>query len=433
MSAARTRFASARRPLFTSLALALAFSTATFAAEHPDLTGLWGSYVAPAGAGATPSSPRASESPLPLLPHAQAKVDEYRLLVATTQEGPGSFCIGRGIPTAIAGDVDFPMEIVQHDDVIVMIFEWMTEVRHIYLPAPPVVPGAPVVARDDRPQRNGYSVGRWEGDTLIVETTQLPESVERERFPHSDRARLVEEYRLTEENGNKVLTVNLTMTDPDWYTEPIRAERRWSPASGPFTPALQCNERRWDRRLEELRAARDARDPTTAIGAEAALGLTRELPPEYVAACAGFENYLGVNPCPPLIPAGPMTILGLFGDGFELMSGSLNAIDGRAIDANGGHWSLWIATNRGARRGLGAGIHIEGDTPSQCRLIELRAQEVEACRVPPYPVGGSYGGHIAYAWQNGAILYHVTLHGYDNEPRLELMMTALIEQETAAR
>lgn len=44
--------------------------------------------------------------------------------------------------------------------------------------------------------------------------------------------------------------------------------------------------------------------------------------------------------------------------------------------------------------------------------------------------GGYYGGHIAYAWRHKDVVYHITIHGYANEPRASLMMAALIARET---
>jgi hypothetical protein len=53
-----------------------------------------------------------------------------------------------------------------------------------------------------------------------------------------------------------------------------------------------------------------------------------------------------------------------------------------------------------------------------------------ACLVPPYEQGGGYYGDIAYAWRHKDVVYHITIHGYANEPRASLMMAALIARET---
>ena len=50
-------------------------------------------------------------------------------------------------------------------------------------------------------------------DMLIVETTHLKEAVDQTRFPHSDQAKILEEYRLVEnDDGSKVLVANMTLT-----------------------------------------------------------------------------------------------------------------------------------------------------------------------------------------------------------------------------
>jgi uncharacterized protein (TIGR03435 family) len=163
---------------------------------------------------------------------------------------------------------------------------------------------------------------------------------------------------------------------------------------------------------------------------EAALGLTRRLPPEYVAACTEILREMHVNPCPPLVPDGPIELRD--DGGLDLMSSALNSINGRDVEANGGHWTIWVATDQKERKWLVDELHaVDSKKPSQCRFLELEGQRVEACQVAPYPDGGQYSSHISYAWQRGGVVYHVTLHGYANEPRLRMMMAALIVRETS--
>ena len=173
--------------------------------------------------------------------------------------------------------------------------------------------------------------------------------------------------------------------------------------------------------------------PATLGASETALGLTRRLPPEYVDACVTIQREMHVNPCPPLVPDGAMLLHGAWDDSLDVqMSTALNSINGHEVDANGGHWTLGVGTTPGAHKGMADELHAAGaKAPSKCRFLELEGQRVEACQVPPYPEGGYYGGHIAYAWRRGDVVYHVTLHGYANEPRLRLMMAALIGQETS--
>jgi hypothetical protein len=139
------------------------------------------------------------------------------------------------------------MEIVQHDDVILVVFEAHAEIRRIYL-------GERASEDDLFPDRNGYSVGRWDGDNLIVETTHLKEAVDQARYPHSDQAKIVEEYTLTvSDDGTKILTSKMTMTDPTFYTQPITAEKKWQYQPGVRLLPYECNEPTWEEHLERLR------------------------------------------------------------------------------------------------------------------------------------------------------------------------------------
>jgi hypothetical protein len=139
------------------------------------------------------------------------------------------------------------MEIVQHDDIIVVIYEAHGEIRHIHI-------NNRAPEEDLFPDRNGYSVGRWEGDKLIVETTHLKEAVDQRRYAHSAEARIVEEYELiTNDDGSKVLVANMTMTDPVFYTAPITAEKKWSFLPGIRLLPYECNEPTWEEHLDSLR------------------------------------------------------------------------------------------------------------------------------------------------------------------------------------
>jgi uncharacterized protein (TIGR03435 family) len=176
--------------------------------------------------------------------------------------------------------------------------------------------------------------------------------------------------------------------------------------------------------------ARSTSDPES----ETALGLTRRLPPEYVELCVEIQREMHVNPCPPLMPDGTMNIRG-WSDSLDIENATiLNSINGREIDAHGGHWTIWVADDKGGLGALADHMHATGaKTPSQCQFIELEGQRVEACRVPPYPDGGYFGNHVAYEWQRGGVAYDVSIHNHANEPRLRLMMAALIKQETLPR
>jgi uncharacterized protein (TIGR03435 family) len=177
-----------------------------------------------------------------------------------------------------------------------------------------------------------------------------------------------------------------------------------------------------------------------AAAVEADLGLTRQLPPDYAAGCIEILREMHVNPCPPLIPAGPMWVRVSDGSPSEprasaildmMFAKVLTSINGRKIDAHDGHWTIEVGSDQRSQRSLSEWIG--SGTPPQCQIVELKGQRVEFCRAPLYPDGGYYGDHIVSLWQRGDVAYVVSLHGHDNEPRLRLMMAALIERETTPR
>lgn len=214
------------------------------AAERPDFTGVWGNYRPPGAAAPQRGAP---QPPLPLRSEAKAKVDAYHALVDPRGDTPGGFCLGTGMPGSMLGSGGYPMEIVQHDDLILVVYEAHAEIRRIFL-------GERAKEDDLFPDRNGYSHGRWEGDKLIVETTHLKEAVDQARYPHSDQAKIVEEYTLaTTDDGTKVLTARMTMTDPVFYTQAITAEKKWQLQPGVRLLPYECNEPAWEEHLERLR------------------------------------------------------------------------------------------------------------------------------------------------------------------------------------
>jgi hypothetical protein len=244
MDKANSNTQNARRALELGAALAgLLLAASALAAEKPDFTGVWGNYRDPAAA----APQRGARQPeLPLKPEAKAKVDAYRALVAPSGDTPGGFCLGTGMPGSMLGSGGYPMEIVQHDDLLIVVYEAHTEVRHIFI-------NNRAKEGDLFPDRNGYSVARWDGDKLIVETAHQKEAVDQGRYPHSDKAKIVEEYSLaTDKDGGKVLTANMTLTDPAFYTETIKAEKKWQFLPGTRLLPYECNEPTWEEHLEQL-------------------------------------------------------------------------------------------------------------------------------------------------------------------------------------
>lgn len=214
--------------------------------KTPDFTGVWTTYR---GQGAGQGRGAGSQPELPYTEEAKRKIAEYQALVRPAGDTPGGYCLGTGMPGSMLGSGGYPMEIIQRPDQITIVYEAHNEIRRVYF-GNRIIP-----VRDRLPERDGYSTGRWEGDTLVVETAQLKEQVD-QRYAHSDQARIVERYRLTEENGQKVLTAEMTLTDPAFYTRPVMETKKWSLVPNGFLMTYECTEPAWEKHLDELRNAR---------------------------------------------------------------------------------------------------------------------------------------------------------------------------------
>lgn len=112
-------------------------------------------------------------------------------------------------------------EFVMLPDRALQFFEWSHTWRTIW------TDGRALLEVEDypAPRWHGYAVGRWEGDTFVVESNGFDDRSwlsedRRDRrwgFPHSDEMRLVERYKRT---SHVTLDVTVTIHDPKTYTEP---------------------------------------------------------------------------------------------------------------------------------------------------------------------------------------------------------------------
>ena len=88
-----------------------------------------------------------------------------------------------------------------------------------------------------QPARLGYSVGRWDGDTLLVETSGIQPNIFEAFTPatggigtrHSDQLRIVERYSRSVDG--KTLNLSATLEDPVTFREPLVLKKvwRWAP------------------------------------------------------------------------------------------------------------------------------------------------------------------------------------------------------------
>ena len=144
------------------------------------------------------------DGPIPYQPWALAKKREN--FEKRWTEDPEAKCYLPGIPRATY--MPFPFQIVQGTDKIMMIYEYAAAARSIHLDK---VPDAPIETW------MGHSVGRWEGQTLVVDVTKLLGQAWFDRAGNfqSETIKVVERYTPTSAD---VLNYEATIEDPKVYT-----------------------------------------------------------------------------------------------------------------------------------------------------------------------------------------------------------------------
>lgn len=138
-----------------------------------------------------------------------------------SDENPESTCVGRPTPAALVSTGLYLMEIdmSQQDEAIVFRSEWFDEVRTIYMD------GRGHPSPSER-FVTGHSIGRWEGDTLVVDTANFEDhrSPYQIGVPSGEQKHVVETYRLTEDGTH--IELQFTLEDPEFLAEPMVHSRQ---------------------------------------------------------------------------------------------------------------------------------------------------------------------------------------------------------------
>ena len=133
------------------------------------------------------------------------------------------YCLPQGVVGSMASP--YPFEILQTPGIMAILLESHHTPRLIYMDAP-----HPPEA-DYAQSYRGHSVGRWEGDTLVIDTVYFNGFVTLDAVGHptSDKLHVVE--RIRKRDGGKRLENVITVEDSDYYREPftIRLTYAWRP------------------------------------------------------------------------------------------------------------------------------------------------------------------------------------------------------------
>lgn len=129
----------------------------------------------------------------------------------TPQKDPSAQCLP-AMPRHLSGP--YPIHFTQSPMMLTQLFEYETTFRIIYLDGR---------ARPDPEDTRwmGFALGKWEGNTLVVETTNLKDEawLQADGTPTSYKTRLTERYNRVEDG--RTLEVSLKIEDPDLFTRPV--------------------------------------------------------------------------------------------------------------------------------------------------------------------------------------------------------------------
>ena len=158
----------------------------------------------------------------PLKPETQKLYDErIRMARDGMPTDPIGFgCRPYGMPRVMAGNPTGP-QFVYSPQMIVVLFQ--DDVRRIFMD------GRGHPGPDDAVYTyEGHSIGRWEGDTLVVDTVQtFPANYDQSDLPHSDKLHVVERIRQTDA---QTLENTMTVEDPVYLTRPWVVTRTYKRA-----------------------------------------------------------------------------------------------------------------------------------------------------------------------------------------------------------
>jgi hypothetical protein len=123
-------------------------------------------------------------------------------------------CIAPGMPAAMRMPPVHPIDLAMSDGDIVIRNELFDSVRTIHMQAGDA-------QTTPAPSALGYSVGRWDDDVLVIETSHVnwPHFNYTGSIPQSDAVSIVERFDVDEDSDE--LIYEMTVTDPATFTEPV--------------------------------------------------------------------------------------------------------------------------------------------------------------------------------------------------------------------
>jgi len=167
------------------------------------------------GPGAPPPAP-----PTPIVPKGSYAAEWQARRAAqdeATKKGEplatlGSQCVPYGMPTMMS-IANYPVEILPTPTQVTIVTEAFSEVRRVYLDRPQMkIDEVP-------PGYYGRSVGKWEGDTFVIDTVGIaPHVAGYQSLPHSPQLHITERIKLV---AADILNDQITLDDPVVLEKPV--------------------------------------------------------------------------------------------------------------------------------------------------------------------------------------------------------------------
>ncbi len=201
-------------------------------AKLPDFSGVWQPDWQQlfATGGRRPMAPATT-------PAATKILDDYKAKQASGEntQTEAANCVPPGMPQIMR--MPYPIEFIYSPERVTIVTETESQVRRIYTDGRPL-------PDDPDPAFNGWSIGHWEGDTLVVDTIGLNPTTSLMAGLHpTENTKIKETYRLAKPD---LLMVETTITDPALFTAPYVMQQAYSRKPGWEIREYVCQENNKD-------------------------------------------------------------------------------------------------------------------------------------------------------------------------------------------
>ena len=211
-----------------------------------DLAGVWTQYPRIGGRSGDSGGFVFSKEEPPMTPWAEAKYKAAKAVhvggYAGESDDTTMTCFPPGVPRIYL--FNFPMEIFQVPGRVLIVHEFGHYIRQIFTDGRPH-------SKDLIPTWMGDSIGKWEGDTLVVDTVGFNDKtwLDQVGHPHSDALHLVERiHRVVPD----LLQIDFTFDDPKAFTKPWTGTKQFKLRPDWQIAEYVCEENFSNKEIEQI-------------------------------------------------------------------------------------------------------------------------------------------------------------------------------------